>query len=254
MTPTMSEYFEAWKNSRFVAGDKAKEKAFVAASRLQDIADILGGLDLVYDRSSRGSPRSTPPRRAQTKATSTSCARSPTACATRRRTASKFTAEDADTLGTEAQTQAEAIAGQVSQAAGQLDISSRGLAPCRALTPSPAAIAAARAAAAAGRLLGAAAARGRRRGRRRGACAAAVRRADRADPRRREAARPPRARRARYDGDAGRAAARAAPAADAGAAARGLRGARARRAATTTRRWPPRAARCAARCSRLDWP
>ena len=44
MTPTMSEYFEAWKNSRFVAGDKANEKAFVAASRLQDIADILGGL------------------------------------------------------------------------------------------------------------------------------------------------------------------------------------------------------------------
>ena len=48
MTPTMSEYFDAWKNSRFVAGDKAKEKAFVAASRLQDIADILGGLETVY--------------------------------------------------------------------------------------------------------------------------------------------------------------------------------------------------------------
>ncbi len=44
MTPTMSEYFEAWKNSRFVAGDKATEKAFVVASRLQDITDILGGL------------------------------------------------------------------------------------------------------------------------------------------------------------------------------------------------------------------
>ena len=49
MTPTMSEYFEAWKNSRFIAGDKATEKAFVVASRLQDIADILGGLVLVYD-------------------------------------------------------------------------------------------------------------------------------------------------------------------------------------------------------------
>src|SRR4029450_3480572 len=49
MTPTMSEYFEAWKNSRFVSGDKAKEKAFVAASRLQDIVDILSGLELVYD-------------------------------------------------------------------------------------------------------------------------------------------------------------------------------------------------------------
>ena len=34
----------------------------------------------------------------------------------------KFTAEDADTLGREAQDQAEAIAGQVTQAAGQLDI------------------------------------------------------------------------------------------------------------------------------------
>ena len=34
MTPTMSEYFEAWKNSRFIAGDDAEEKGFVAASRL----------------------------------------------------------------------------------------------------------------------------------------------------------------------------------------------------------------------------
>src|SRR5215217_2149162 len=49
MTPTMSEYFEAWKNSRFVAGAKAKESTFVAASRLQDIAGILNGLVLVYD-------------------------------------------------------------------------------------------------------------------------------------------------------------------------------------------------------------
>ena len=30
MTPTMSEYFEAWKNSRFIAGSNAKETAFVA--------------------------------------------------------------------------------------------------------------------------------------------------------------------------------------------------------------------------------
>src|SRR5262245_45940904 len=42
MTPTMSEYFEAWKNSHAIAGDKATEQGFVAASRLQDIADILG--------------------------------------------------------------------------------------------------------------------------------------------------------------------------------------------------------------------
>ena len=34
----------------------------------------------------------------------------------------RFDAEDAETLGTEAQGQAEAIAGQISQAAGRLDI------------------------------------------------------------------------------------------------------------------------------------
>jgi hypothetical protein len=34
MTPTMSEYFQAWKESRFVAGTNAKRPDFVATSRL----------------------------------------------------------------------------------------------------------------------------------------------------------------------------------------------------------------------------
>ena len=49
MTPTMSEYFESWKASRFVAGAKSDQSTFVAASRLGDIAGILNGLVLVYD-------------------------------------------------------------------------------------------------------------------------------------------------------------------------------------------------------------
>ncbi len=49
MTPTMSEYFEAWKNSRFIAGEGAEELGFVATSRLSDIADILGGILVTYD-------------------------------------------------------------------------------------------------------------------------------------------------------------------------------------------------------------
>jgi Imelysin len=48
MTPTMSEYFGAWKNSRFVAGANAKEASFVGTSRLSDITDILSGLERVY--------------------------------------------------------------------------------------------------------------------------------------------------------------------------------------------------------------
>ena len=49
MTPTMSEYFEAWKNSAFIAGEDASELGFVATSRLSDIADILEGIVFVYD-------------------------------------------------------------------------------------------------------------------------------------------------------------------------------------------------------------
>jgi hypothetical protein len=122
MTPTMSEYFDAWKNSRFVAGDKAQEKAFVAASRLQDIADILGGLQTVY---AGVEPRIADVDDAQATQTKADLEEL-TAFAERLRdeeaAGKQFTADQAETLGAEAQTRAEAIAGQVSQAAGQLDI------------------------------------------------------------------------------------------------------------------------------------
>ena len=122
MTPTMSEYFEAWKNSRFVAGDKATEKAFVGASRLQDIADILCGLVLVYDNVE---PRIAEANPEQAKQTGQSLGKLEDFAARLREQEArgkKFTAEDADTLGSEAQERAEAIAGQISQAAGQLNI------------------------------------------------------------------------------------------------------------------------------------
>jgi len=122
MTPTMSEYFDAWKRSRFVAGDAAEEKAFVAASRLQDIADILGGLETVY---AGVRPRIAAVDRAQARQTERDLA-GLTAFAEQLRDAEAagrtFTAEDAETLGTQAQAQAEAIAGQIAQAAGKLDI------------------------------------------------------------------------------------------------------------------------------------
>jgi hypothetical protein len=122
MTPTMSEYFDAWKNSRFVAGAGAQEKAFVAASRLQDIADILGGLRTVY---AGVRPRIAEADAAQAEQTGQDLDEL-TAFAERLRDEEaggrKFTADQAETLGAEAQTRAEAIAGQISQAAGGLDI------------------------------------------------------------------------------------------------------------------------------------
>jgi hypothetical protein len=122
MTPTMSEYFEAWKNSRFVAGDRATETAFVAASRLQDITDILGGLELVYANVKPRIERVSPEQAAQTGRSLGELRRFAGRLQREEAAGRKFSADEAETLGTEAQTRAEAIAGQISQAAGRLNI------------------------------------------------------------------------------------------------------------------------------------
>jgi len=122
MTPTMSEYFEAWKNSRFVAGDKASEKAFVVASRLQDIADILGGLVLVYDNVEPVVAKADAQQAKQTKESLTKLHAFAADLRDKEAGGRKYTAEEADTLGSQAQERAEAIAGQITQAAAKLNI------------------------------------------------------------------------------------------------------------------------------------
>jgi hypothetical protein len=122
MTPTMSEYFEAWKNSRFVAGDAAEEKAFVATSRLSDIRDILGGIVLIYESIQPSVEKVNADQAQQTKTDLDNLHQFAGRLLSEEQGGKKFTASDADTLGSEAQRNAEAIAGQVSQAAGQLGL------------------------------------------------------------------------------------------------------------------------------------
>jgi hypothetical protein len=122
MTPTMSEYFEAWKNSRFISGTKATEKAFVAASRLQDIADILGGLVLVYDNVEPLVAKADTQQADQTRQSLAKLHAFAAQLRDKEAAGRKYTAEEADTLGSQAQERAEAIAGQITQAAAKLDI------------------------------------------------------------------------------------------------------------------------------------
>lgn len=122
MTPTMSEYFESWKSSRFVAGDRATETAFVTSSRLGDIGDILGGLVLVYDSVEPQIAEVDAQQAAQTGASLRALHRFAAKLERQEAAGRRFTARDADTLGGDAQDRAEAIAGQISQAAGQLNI------------------------------------------------------------------------------------------------------------------------------------
>jgi hypothetical protein len=122
MTPTMSEYFEAWKNSRFIAGEGASEQGFVATSRLSDITDILGGILVTYNGIEPMIAGENPAQAKQTKQELRSLVDFASDLRDREAGGEKFTAKQADALGAQAQAQAEAIAGQVTQAAKQLEI------------------------------------------------------------------------------------------------------------------------------------
>jgi hypothetical protein len=122
MTPTMSEYFEAWKNSRFIAGEGASELGFVATSRLSDIADILGGILVTYKGMEPAIAAENPQQAEQTQKELESLVAFASDLRDREAEGEKFTAKQADALGAQAQSQAEAIAGQVTQAAKQLEI------------------------------------------------------------------------------------------------------------------------------------
>jgi hypothetical protein len=122
MTPTMAEYFEAWKNSRFVAGDNAKEASFVGSSRLNDIADILSGLVLVYDNIEPQIAKEDAAQAKQTGEELSGLLEYVEKIRDKEADGETFTAEQADTYGAEAQERAERIAGQVSQAASKLGV------------------------------------------------------------------------------------------------------------------------------------
>jgi hypothetical protein len=121
MTPTMSEYFEAWKASRFVAGGGTSDE-FAAASRLQDIADILEGIVFTYDEIEPQISEESQQQAEQTGTALNDLLAYVEDLRDREDQGEKFTAEQADTLGSEAQRQAEAIAGQVAQSAQRLGI------------------------------------------------------------------------------------------------------------------------------------
>ena len=101
---------------------EAEESAFVAASRLQDIADILGGLVLVYDNVEPSVADSDPQQAAQTGTELKELHEFAAKLRDEEAAGAGSRAQEADTLGSDAQDRAEAIAGQVSQAAGQLGI------------------------------------------------------------------------------------------------------------------------------------
>jgi len=118
MTPTMSEYFEQWKLSSFVAGEgNQTDPSFVATSRLSDIADILTGINVTYDEIEPMIAEDNPDQAEQTSAELKDLLKRAEDLRDREAAGEKFTPEQADQLGAQMQAQAEKIAGQVTQAA-----------------------------------------------------------------------------------------------------------------------------------------
>lgn len=109
MVPTMNEYFGSWRDSRFVAGAASTQRDFVAISRLADIQDILGGLEIVYGELQ---PLVATVDDAQNTQIATDLHALKTFVAdiyAQENGGKRFTAEEADLFGAEAQNRATAI-------------------------------------------------------------------------------------------------------------------------------------------------
>jgi hypothetical protein len=122
MVPTMSEYFDSWKNSRFIAGDTSNQRDFVAISRLADIQNILGSLQIVHQNVSPLIQRADATQDAQIGKGLTDLKSFVADVYQKEQSGQRFNAEDADLLGKEAQDRATAITGQITQVAAKLNI------------------------------------------------------------------------------------------------------------------------------------
>lgn len=122
MVPTMNEYFESWKNSRFVAGEASTQNDFVVISRLSDIQDILSSLQIVYADVKPLIVTVNADQAEQIESDLNGLKQFVADVYQQEQDGKQFTAEEADQLGAEAQNRATAIAGQISQVAATLGI------------------------------------------------------------------------------------------------------------------------------------
>jgi hypothetical protein len=122
MVPTMSEYFNSWKNSRFILGDASEQRDFVVISRLADIQNILGSLQIVYSEVKPLVESADTAQAAQIEQSLADLKNFVGEVHSKEQGGYQHTPEEADVLGAEAQNRATAIAGQIAQIAAKLNI------------------------------------------------------------------------------------------------------------------------------------
>jgi hypothetical protein len=122
MVPTMNEYFGSWRDSRFVIGEASPQRDFVAISRLSDIQDILGGLEIVYAQLLPLVKAVDADQAAQIGTDLSGLRVFVADIYAQEQGGKQFTPEEADLLGAEAQDRATSITGRISQIAAQLGV------------------------------------------------------------------------------------------------------------------------------------
>ena len=122
MVPTMNEYFGQWKESRFVTGGSSNGTVFNVVSRLSDVHDILGSLTIVYADLEPKIAKVDAAQAAQTGQELKGLSAFIERLYRRENAGSRFSKQQAELLGREAQERATKVAGQVSQAAARLNV------------------------------------------------------------------------------------------------------------------------------------
>lgn len=126
MIPTMNEYFNSWKASRFVTGEQTTQRDFVVISRLADMQDILGSLQIVYGEIKPLAARANAEQSVQIENGLADLQSFVAGVYSQEQGGKRFSPEEADILGAEAQNRASALAGQIAQLAAQLNIEIEG--------------------------------------------------------------------------------------------------------------------------------
>ena len=122
MVPAMNEYFGQWKESRFVTGGSSNGTVFNVVSRLSDVHDILGSLTIVYADLEPRIAKVDADQAAQTGQELKGLSAFIERLYRRENAGLRFTKQQAELLGKEAQERATKVAGQVSQAAVRLNV------------------------------------------------------------------------------------------------------------------------------------
>jgi hypothetical protein len=122
MVPTMNGYFDDWKNSPFVLGEASTAEAFVAVSRLVDVAGILNGLVVTYDNVQPAVVSVNPELAAQIDAGLAEMMTFVTDIHSQEDSGTRFTPEQADIFAGQIEEMSAASAGQITQAMALLGI------------------------------------------------------------------------------------------------------------------------------------